>query len=507
MSALPHRNSRPLGRTRVGTLVSRCGQSAYCCEPRVPAPQRLEKRLVTFRHVLLLFAAGLVGLVPPTGPVDLRADDPASLVSTPESKTSAPPVPAAADVDAWVRQLDSNRRTERLAAEERLLRAGPAILPFLPEGRSRPQGHPLTRIVEHLERARALSALEPLRLPPPTPLTVAGEIQSLTAAGVRLDAGQLSAEQLARPVEPGSQNSTLWGRYSALLDVSQVHALPDALPHHLRLVPGLESRPIRGAAAGPFWVEVEARGTRRIAGTSDTLARLTVSTRTQPGLRGLITFAGVDDLHVTDAKGLVLPAFSPGTRIEQFWEREDMSPPLAFDVRWPAETQGPLSVRGHSDVLVAAAMVPFEFRRVLRGPPTRGRPLTQSRAGIGLSLEQVSLLPRNAVEVRCEVTLPAEARLFESHQWAALPWTAQFLGTSEGEPPRLVSQTGRGDWDIRADGTLQLTSRFEGVDPVASDWTLNVELPSLIARRKVSFAVELPCADSTVTPVTDKVKE
>ena len=507
MSALPHRNSRPLGRTRVGTLHSRCGQSTYSGEPRVPAPQRLERRLITFRHILLLFAAGLVGLVQPTGPVDLRADDPAELVSSPESETTAPLVPTAAEVDAWVGQLDSNRRTERLAAEERLLRAGPAILPFLPEGRSRPQGHPLTRIVEHLERARALSALEPLRPPPPTPLTVAGEIQSLSAAGVRLDASQLSAEQLARPVEPGAQDSTLWDRYSAILDVAQVQVLPDTLPHHLRLVPSLDRRSIRGVAAGPFWVEVEARGTRRIAGTSDTLARLTVSTRTQPGLRGLITFAGVDDLHVTDAKGLVLPAFSPGSRIEQFWEREDMSPPLAFDVCWPAETQGPLAVRGHCEVLVAAVMVPFEFRRVLREPPTRGRPLRQGRAGIGLRLEQVSLLPRNAVEVRCEVTLPAEARLFESHQWAALPWTAQFVGTSEDGPPRLVSQTGRGDWDIRADGTLQLTSRFEGVDPAASDWTLKVELPSLIARRRVSFAVELPFADSTATPVTDKVKE
>ena len=507
MSALPHQYSWPLGRKRAGRHHSGCGQSKYSGEPRVPAPQRLERRLVTFRHALLLFAAGLVGLVQPTGPIDLRADDPAGLTSPQDLPTTAPPVPTAAEVDAWVRQLDSNRRTERLAAEERLLRAGPAILPFLPEGRSRPQGHPLTRIVEHLERARALSALEPLRLPPPSPLTVAGEIQSFAAAGLTLDTSQLSAEQLGRPVEPAGQDSTLWDRYSALLGVAQVQALPDALPHHLRLVPGLGGRPIRGVAAAPFLVEVEARGTRRIAGTSDTLARLTVSTRTQPGLRGLITFAGVDDLHVTDAKGLVLPAFSPGTRIEQFWEREDMSPPLAFDIRWPAETQGPLSVRGRCDVLVAAAMVPFGFRRVLREPPTRGRPLTQGRAGIGFRLEQVSLLPRNAVEVRCEVTLPAEARLFESHQWAALPWTAQFVGTREDGPPRIVSQTGRGDWDIRADGTLQLTSRFEGVDPAASDWTLKVELPSLIARRRVSFAVELPFADSTATPVTDNVKD
>jgi hypothetical protein len=485
VSSLPHRRTPPTDRPDPGA-----------------------KSRLSLPVALLLVTATVAGFTSPSDQRDVCAKDPDETAQSDAPSSTSPPT--ATEVDAWVLQLDSNRRAQRLDAEQQLLRAGPAILPFLPEVPSRPQGHPLTRIIDQLERARALAALDPLRLPPSTPTTtsptVATEIQAFAAVGLTLDASLLSAEQRARPMAPAAPNSTVWDRFAALLATSPMQAKTATNPFHLQLVPGPDSRPLRGVAAGPYWVEVESLGLRPIAGTTDKLARLSITPRTQPGLRGLITFAGVNDLRVTDAHGVALAAFTPGARIEQFWERADVSPPVLFDVRCSAETRGPLSIEGRCDLLVAAALVPFEFNRVFKEPPTRTRPLSRKRAGLEVLLEKVSPLPRQpnqtqpvqtqTVETRCLVTLPPEARLFESHQWAAFPWTVQFVAPQDEGPPRTVSQVGRGEWDLLPEGAVQLTSRFEGIDPAASDWTLKVELPSLIARRAVTFAVELPFAPS-----------
>jgi hypothetical protein len=418
--------------------------------------------------------------------------------------------PSRDEVAALVRELDANSRVARVAAEERLLQAGPSVLDWLPTAESRPPGHPLISIIDRLEREQTASALRPLRFPWGPGETVGDWLTRVETSGLMIDRGSAvvttDAMWLQQPLPEGPAIVDLWDGLARLEQAWGGRFVMTPQPRGLRWVdPETGDKTTEGGAkvgraipAGPFLVRVASRGVRANNGGTGArpLARVAVSLQTQPRVRGLITYAAPDEIVLTLPDGRRLASHVPGTRVELFWEREDESPPVVFDVDWSQGQPGKVNVRGKVDVLVAAAMVRSEFSRIARSTPTTARPLVKKRAGRTIAVEKVEVRPDDGnqtatVAVRLLLTIPEATKWFESHQWGALPYTARLERTNEAGGVDTVPALRRGDWDVRFDGVVLLEQRFEKVPEPVADWTLVVELPGLIDKRRVEFAGEV----------------
>lgn len=420
--------------------------------------------------------------------------------------------PSRERVAELVRLLDSNKRSERTSAEDELISAGPRILDWLPSPAGRPLGHPLGSIIERLERQRAESALLPLTFPWPKGEPISDWLQRAESSGLRVDTQRARGKEplpnggsnqdapswLRQPLPAGPECVELWDGLARLEQASGGVFESGPYPRTLRWV-NSEAASALGLGStipsGPFRVTVASRGVRTARGglAQRPLLRVAVSVETQPGIRGLVTFAAIDDMVLTLPTGERLAAHVPGTRIELFWEREDESPPVVFDIDWSRGRPGPVPLKGQLDVLVAAAMERSEFSRIARSTPSSSRPLVRKRAGRIVAVDKVAVEPaadnRTAqVTVRLLLTIPEAKNWFESHQWGALPYSARLERTNDSGGVDTVSALRRGDWDVRFDGVVLVEQRFENVPEPVADWSLVVELPGLLAKRRVEFS-------------------
>lgn len=442
-------------------------------------------------------------------PPVIRAEDRAT-----STKDQPPAELSRETVASAVRALDADSRAERAAAESFLLGAGPRILEWLPSADSRPLGHPLIVIIARLEREQIEAAARPIQLPWPAGETVGEWLTRVERTGLSIvvdpaatsktpppeTAPPKQPEWLKQPLPEGPVSVDLWdglvrierafhGRFLSSDSPHTLHWTADAAPEAARTTVAIPS--------GPFLARISSRGVRTIPGGTDVraIARLGVSIQTQPGLRGLISFSAVDEIALTQSDGTRLRPHVPGVKTELFWERGDESPPVLFDVDWTTGLPGPVRINGAVNVLVSAAPVRSEFPRVARSTPTSARPIIRKRAGRTAALEKVSVHPAMgntpaAIDVRLLLTVPEAARWLESHQWGALPWVARLERTNDSGGVDTVEAQRRGDWDVRYDGVVLVDQRFEKIPEPLADWSLIIELPGLLEKRRVEFAGE-----------------
>jgi len=221
----------------------------------------------------------------------------------------------AIEVRDLVMQLDAPQSALREAAEQRLIRLGPAILGLLPEpsaGLSAETSHRLGRVRQQLQEARAEAAVEPATVTLKTSATVAEVLEAVSRqTGNPMSLDGLGPDSARRAISVDFDRRPFW---PALDEVLRTAGLALETYNALRVVAAGSKRPStdRVQYQGPFRIEPTQIDARRVLHSAPSgRLMLAVQVLWEPRLRPISLQHRMRDVQAVDDQGQALQVTSP----------------------------------------------------------------------------------------------------------------------------------------------------------------------------------------------------
>lgn len=427
------------------------------------------------------------------------------------SRTLADEVDESA-VRRWIVRLDADRKADRELAKKELLKLGPAALKWLPEPESlgsRATVEAIRDVRAKLERQKAEESVDATRLTGAGSQSVGKTLLRLTqSTGNVVSTDDLSKELLSKPNEL-PERPTFWDVIEA---TSRQHDLSWSFvgsPARLRLFPmtvaAKDESPrtvLAATQSKAFRIALKSIRERTIVGeNSGPLLRLELDVMSEPRLRPLFLKCAVSEVAVSGQRttqnkpeAVSWQPFSPDAKLELTFGqgRRQMSVPLDF--RRPAGDWASLSVSGKMHIETAAGEEPLEFPA---GAEARG--VSRRRGGVTVKVlrwESVGAKD-NGLEVTALVTYDTGGPAFESHRsWmlfnvaglvraGMMPTERSPTGTTMNDVNLL--KPANIDSDVRPDGSIAVTYRFEKLPLPASEYRFRYVAPTLILDVPLEF--------------------
>ena len=395
-----------------------------------------------------------------------------------------PPSDLAADVKQLIADLDANRLSVRRAAEERLLKMGPDVLPHLPPPDliSQPGVRQiLKRLRIQLEKreARLSAAASHVTLQGSRPLDeVLRSIMEQT--GNQIIASALPASLLKSNVEIDFQKTPFWKVVDHLCKELR-------LRHHIEKTDeALQLLPADGAAteiavtySGPFRVAVTSIKLRR---PQYDQVRVGLAFTGEPRMRSLILTYAARNWSIQPPDGPLLPPVSPGAVLEM--TPADGGRKVQFSIDF-IDTDKPIdkvSLDGKFTVTTVVGDQRIRFRDLERGGGVARR-----RGGISVLLNKATATktPAGKYDARIDaaVVYDAQGPAFESHRtW--INHNHVYLETAEG---KRIDFGGNQRTSFSRTGAVLMEYPFPNLEYPLSEYefvyvapTLIVEIPTTI---------------------------
>ena len=243
-----------------------------------------------------------------------------------QAETKPPQADLEPQVRKLVRQLDAPQLKQRDAAEEELLRLGPAVLVLLPadaDAASAEVAQRLARIRQKLQRAQAESAVQPSRvtLRGTMPLSKCLAAIAEQTGNKIVDVRREAAANVPDPeVKADFDKTPFWQALDRVLDQAGLAVYPFGENHtvHVVLQPGEEgARTKRAIYSGPFRFEpVSILAERDLRNPASRSLKLEVEVAWEPRLRPITLVQRLADLKALDDTGQPLPIPSGGAELE-----------------------------------------------------------------------------------------------------------------------------------------------------------------------------------------------
>lgn len=406
----------------------------------------------------------------------IAAADPADSVAS-----TRDPVPT------WIEELDSPQAAIRAAAIERLLAAGPRILPRLPalDNATSPQlKDAITQLRRKLEQQLVLSASEP------SYITLAGQM-TWQAACVHLQQttedplnfSAVSAAERSRLIDVHWEKTPFWEAVAELEQrsrtVLQFQSESQQFEFQSVAAPSLLSP----AICGPVRVQLASLQQRALPGDSNQrLLRTECRVQVEPRLRPILLEVRAAHWHAI-AGDRMLPAWNPAAAYEL--DFADGSPevalPLDFLGAVPTEELQELRGSGTLHLAVGQEHIEFAGRQLQRGT-------LMQRGNVSVRMQQIrfeeATPPLREATVRIVVNYTAGGPAFESHRLGLFA-RAAWLVTSDGQ--RIDPQ--HHEIVAEVDGGIGLQYQFTGLTGKALDYAFLYETPALLLATPLEFSL------------------
>lgn len=398
--------------------------------------------------------------------------------------------------------LDSSRRVERVAAEQKLFELGVGALPWLPpveQVKSATVREALDRVRTKLEEAQARDSAQATRLELIGRRSVLDWAREITRqTGNRVLLGDLPPAEQNRDLELNLEAAAFWTNFDRFVSDSGLAWTVDAGQSALVLArPVASGRPNAPREtvvySGVHRIEVETAQFRPRQ-KQPPLLRVTLSVASEPRLRHLLFQFDADSQQVfrigAGEPRELLPPFESGARIEL--------PPgggfarVHFDFVCP-EGRLPETVRLEGEMIatVAALNLPVRFsglRELADRPGSLS--IRRQRGGVQVMLDRVRLLPAEDGSLSAVVQVAAAfnkgGKAFESHR----AWILHNDAWLESRSGTRIIRESASEPTFQADGAVGMSYRFAGLAAPWEDDTFVYEAPALIVDLPVKFAVE-----------------
>ncbi len=359
---------------------------------------------------------------------------------------SLAPLPATADepdpavVARWVRQLDADDITDRLAAEAALLELGPAILPLLPEAAEAPNpqvARSLTEITRKLEQRQtaAFTAASTITLagddlPLDRVMAALGEQSDCKIVDMRQRFGQVVTEpRLAVAWE----NTPFWEALDDLLDQAALELYPFAGEGQLGVLNrSPEHRPMAEVAStsGPFRVVGHRLQIERQLGLTGP-GRMTADLNLlwEPRLRPVVVYLDQASLTAQDDRGQDLPIPAAEADLEIPVDGSDPTLTVRVNLAAPERAAKQLArLSGQLRAVVPGLPHTFAFEQV-QGAAGKA----QRRGNVEVVLDQIREPIPGIWEFRVRVRIEEDETGVESHRNWVLQNPVELLDPN-GQP-------------------------------------------------------------------------
>jgi hypothetical protein len=422
------------------------------------------------------------------------------------------------EVRRLIGELAGQTRSQRSAAEKRLLELGPQALPHLPAAELLPSNsvrEAVRRIRLELERRQARESVLPARVTLDGPHSLAEILAEMTRqTGNVVDGRSLPAELLEREVELSAAAVPFWQVVDDLSERLKVRYEYDTGLRGLRFLSAIGSRPVPASAtgyAGAFRIEaplvsrLERSAPTRVAGggwtISRNLLRVTLRVRPEPRLRPLFLQFAANEISVRAADNRELPPFSPDASYELSLAEGASQAPIQMDYVAPDGGEiGPLAIKGKMRCTTAAANEAFRFAVGEKSGDPKAETISRRRGGVTVSLTRV-LHHQRELRIQILVAYETGGPAFESHRsW--IFHNDAYLENAAGKQFRLNGGT---ETVQQGERTLGIEYRFVELPDPLPGFTFVYVAPTLIIDVPIEFEIEsVPVAARSTAPKVNK---
>lgn len=402
----------------------------------------------------------------------------ASVARADDGPASAPATTETVSVGDLVARLASPDRSERIVAEEELLRRGPDVLESLPRESVDPAVRDaVARLRKRLEIERAERAVRP---------TLISRHGSGRAGDMLREGLSLTPAQAARPVSFDVEKQPYWAVMDDL--ARQTGGWPgDVASGGLTFrdrTPEDDAKRIGYAeafriAAGPVTVKWTSMSGQR-------LVRVPVVIRAEPRLRPLFVTCAAKDVILTGPDAKPLSPFTPDAKYELPSGERGGEEGLTLDFVADGEPAGPWTLSGKVVATVAAGEESFVF------PIGHNGPREETHGGVRVRLRDATRRADGSAEVELAVVYDRGGPAFESYRTWVFHNDAALLYALGDGGKRVVRLDHQPDFDTvaQADGGVVLRYRFTGIPPEAGRIEFEYVAPTKIVEAPLTFRIE-----------------
>jgi len=379
----------------------------------------LPRNLRTVLPALLLAGGMLWGQVEPAA----TAPDAASAAKATGEKATAEKAAGdlAPQVRKLVRELDAAEKSRRDAAEEQLLKLGPAALSLLPEGdqTSAEVELRLARIRNRLEQTQGEASVQA------SSITLAGEALSLAdaIAGFEKQSGdklidfreQFNQQAAEKTLKLDLAKTPFWPALDQMLDQAGMTIYPYSGEAGLALVNRSSNeapRYKRGSYSGAFRFEaMEITARRDLRSPQPPQLSLQMQVAWEPRLAPIVLLQPADAVLAIDDQGKPLTLSGPESEPEIPINPDASAVDLTVAFNAPERSATRIaSLHGKLNAVLPGPITTFRFDKL--GPSAKGQ---KRQGGATVVLEQVR---RNNLvwEVRMRLVFDKAGRALESHR-------------------------------------------------------------------------------------------
>lgn len=405
------------------------------------------------------------------------------------------------EVPQLIRQLDANTRAERLAAENRLLELGPAVLPLLPPPELLPSAavrDSVTRIRVTLEQRLARESVQPSRITLTMTASIAEQLQSLAHdSGNKIIVDDLNTVDRARRMETSLQETPFWQALDDFCSAAGLRYQLDERVSAIRIQSLSGSTAAKEAAvanAGTFRVAALDPHIRAVAGSDRHLLRVPLRIMAEPRLQPLFLQFAVAEMIAGTSRGGRLPPFSPDAKYElPLTEKGRRAAAVDIDFLLPSETTTDrITLNGKLTVTTAAGSEAIVFSNLRQAAKQKNVAIARRRGGVTVTLERVSYSVnkqnQSEVVVRITVAYDRGGPAFESHRSWLLHNDVFLSRGNERILPQDFETT------LQENGQVGIQYRFIGGNTSAAatapDETFTYVAPTLLIDVPVAFELK-----------------
>ena len=385
------------------------------------------------------------------------------------------------EVSAWLAQLENGSTKEKEAAEQELLKMGPAILSHLPRFPSSVINDYRTTL-DRIRDSMQFKAIGDYSLP--STVTLKGK---MPASDVLLEImeqtdNQLTIEKLpAREMDVNFEQVTFWEALDSVLDELGLEATTSAQDALLKLVPVTTEgvRSVRGSYAGVFRIEpVEVGATRSMRSGQLSHLSLDISLMWEPRLKPVFFTFPMKNLLVECDNGEVLEATSPDSSPE-YTPISNHSVEATLMMQLPSRRAK--SIRRLSGTVLAAipgAMVQLEFDDLEKAGSK-----TQKVGNLNVTVEEMKSL-EDIYEFKLLISLKDAGQTMDSYRGWLMTHEAYVMDAND----KRIDNAG---WQ-----TYQMNSEavglkyFFGLPPSLKGCRLIYSAPGAVSEQRVDFILK-----------------
>jgi hypothetical protein len=340
-------------------------------------------------------------------------------------------------VNRLVRQLDANEKAKRDAAEEALIKFGPAILDLLPTRyRSEEEKQRVGRIRQKLQNIVgddfAKASLVTLSAEKMPLSKILAAIQRQTGNTIT-DGRKAAGGPIPDPeLTVAFHKTPFWKALDTVLDQAGLTVYPfvDNAIQIMPLAPQQLPRVGQAAYSGPFRLEpVRIVARRELRTRLDPVLMLTLQVAWEPRLKPIGLKQRRADVKAVDDTGKVLAIDDPEAETEALLPRGatavDLTVPLGLPAR-PAKEIA--SLAGSVQAMIPGKTEEFKFTDLIKAKEVQRR-----IAGATVTLEQVRKTEDKLWEVNIRVQFDDAGKSLESHR-AWITQNEAYLEGPDGKP-------------------------------------------------------------------------